>query len=80
MTVPAAQLRTYRDYFDDHTRREEVKQKYGFTAFRPKMSVIVGRTAGIDPVLYKQIRDGVADLEVVTYDDLLTKAKNLVFP
>jgi anti-anti-sigma factor len=74
----AAQLRTYRDYFDDKARRESVREKYGFTAFRPKLSVVIGRRAEIDPVAYKQIRDGTRDLEVVTYDDLLEKARKFM--
>jgi|SRR5215213_9240975 len=74
----AAQLRTYRDYFEDKERREAVKDKYGITAYRPRLAVIVGRATGIDDILYKQIKDDLQNLEIITYDDLIKRAKNFL--
>lgn len=74
----AAQLRTYRDYFDDKQRREAVRQRYGITAYRPKLAVVVGRATEADPILYKQIQGDLQNIEVITYDDLIKKAKNFL--
>jgi hypothetical protein len=52
----AAQLRTYHDYFDDRGRRDAIKERYGVTAYRPKLAVVVGRAATVDAVLYEQIQ------------------------
>lgn len=72
----SAQLRTYRDYFDDKEQRQRIKQRYGVTAYRPKLAVIVGKTPDIDDVLYKQIESDLQNIEVITYDDLVKRAKN----
>lgn len=74
----AAQLRTYRDYFDDRARREAVKKRYGITAYRPKLAVVIGRAADVDPTLYRQIQSDLQNIQVVTYDDLIEKAKNFM--
>ncbi|HKV36890.1 MAG TPA: Shedu anti-phage system protein SduA domain-containing protein [Pyrinomonadaceae bacterium] len=74
----AAQLRTYRDYFDDGRRREAVKRRYGITAYRPRLAVILGRAVEMDAVLYKQIQGDLLNIEVITYDDLIQRAKNFL--
>lgn len=74
----AAQLRTYHDYFDDKGRREAVKERYGITAYKPRLAVIVGRAAEVDSVLYRQIQGDLQNIEVITYDDLIKKAKNFL--
>lgn len=74
----AAQLRAYRDYFDDPAKREAVKNKYGISAFRPKLAVIIGRTPELDPILCKKIQSGLQDVDVVTYDDLIQRAKRFL--
>jgi anti-anti-sigma factor len=74
----AAQLRTYRDYFDDPQRRQAVKSRYGITAFRPRLAVVVGRKAELDEVMYKQIQDGLSNIEILTYDDLIERAKKFL--
>ena len=49
----SAQLKTYRDYFDDSNQRKAIRERYGITAFRPKLAVIVGKAAEVDDVTYK---------------------------
>jgi hypothetical protein len=71
----SAQLRKYRDYFDDEGNRMSVKKRYGVTAYRPRLAVIIGRAARCDETLYRQIQDGVKDIDIVTYDDLVRRAK-----
>ena len=71
----AAQLRRYRDYFDEPKHRTMVQQRYSIQAYRPRLAVIIGRAPNCDDILYKQIEDGVRDIEVITYDDLIKRAK-----
>jgi len=73
------QLHRYRDYFEDPWRREIVRQRYGITAYRPRLAVIVGRRPHCDPVLYRQIEDTTPTVQVVTYDDLLDRARHHEF-
>ena len=73
----SAQLRTYRDYFDDANQRKAIQERYGITAFRPKLAVIVGKAAEIDDVTYKQIQSS-QNIQVITYDDLVHRAKNFL--
>lgn len=70
-----AQLRTYRDYFEDRARREWTKRRYGVTAYRPKLTVVAGRRIELDPVVYRQVLDSASSVRVLTYDDLLVQAK-----
>jgi len=75
----SAQLRQYRDFFEDPHRRDSVLQRYGVTAYRPRLAVVVGKKAEIDDdILYKQIQDGISGVEVITYEDLLTRAKKFL--
>lgn len=75
----SAQLRQYRDYFEDPHRRDFVLKQYGITAYRPHLAVVVGRKVEIeDEILYKQIQDGTSSVEVITYEDLLTRAKKFL--
>ena len=78
ITEAAAQLRTYRDYFEDPQKRKLVKDRYGITAYRPKVAVIIGRSVPVDPVLYKQMQDGIGNVDVITYDELVKRAKNFL--
>jgi anti-sigma B factor antagonist len=73
-----AQLRTYRDYFEDRTNRERIFQQYGIKAYRPRLSVVIGRVPNLDPIEYRRIADGQRDVEILTYDDLLARAKRFL--
>jgi anti-sigma B factor antagonist len=74
----AAQLRTYGDYFEDKRSREEIQRRYGIKAYRPRMTVVIGRTSDIDPIEYRRIATAQSDLKVMTYDDLLTRARRFL--
>jgi anti-sigma B factor antagonist len=75
----SAQLRTYRDYFEDAKQRESVLKRLGITAYRPRLAVVVGNKVEIeDEILLKQIEDGTPGIEVITYDALLTRAKKFL--
>lgn len=75
----SAQLRRYRDYFEDPHRRDSVLEEYGITAYRPRLAVVVGKKVEIDDeILYKQMQDGISGIELITYEDLLTRAKKFL--
>jgi cold shock CspA family protein len=73
-----AQLRTYRDYFEDKNNRDRFRTKYGLEAFRPKMYVIIGRRGAIEPIEWRRIEDDLPMLNVKTYDDVLERAKHIL--
>jgi len=74
----AAQLRTYRDYFEDRSKRDGVFSRYGIKAYRPRLSVVIGRSPVVDPIEYRKIAEGQTDVKVLTYDDLLRRAKRFL--
>lgn len=74
-----AQVREYRDYFEDTNKRRLVEQKYGLTAYRPTVSVVIGRSPEITEEKLKQITDAAPkNFKIITYDQLLAKMRRLV--
>ena len=74
-----AQVREYRDYFEDPKYREAVKAKYGVTAYRPALCVAIGRTPRhVSEEKYRQILAGTAGIRLVTYDELQRKMRRMV--
>jgi cold shock CspA family protein len=70
-----AQLRNYRDYFEEKRNRERFRAKYGLDAFRPRMLVVIGRRGKMDPLEWRRLEGDLPELHVQTYDDLLDRAK-----
>jgi hypothetical protein len=71
-----AQLLTYRDWFEDPHNRAKLKDRVGIEIFRPHLSVVIGRRNEFASELERQrIAAEHADLELVTYDDILEFAK-----
>ncbi len=70
-----AQLREYSAYFDQQKYREKIYQKYGLSAFKPKMFVIIGRTATINPMIRKRIESDVPGINVKSYDEIIEQKK-----
>jgi len=69
-----AQLREYSAFFDDQSNRFAVQEKYGLTAYRPRLFVIIGRRAKADPLEVRRVYDDLPRrIEIRTYDDLLEK-------
>ncbi len=75
-----AQLRNYSLFFDDARNREVVKQKYGIVSYRPKLILLIGQHMGIvDPVERQRLRLDFSDVRIVTYDELIKKAKHRLY-
>lgn len=70
-----AQLRTYRDFFEEVANRDRFRARYGLDAFRPRLYVIIGRRGEVDPLQWRRIEGDVPALQVRTYDDILDRAK-----
>lgn len=75
-----AQVREYRDYFEDSQRRRLVADKYGLTAYRPSVAVIIGRTPEyLGEEKLKQILESTPGYtKIITYDQLLSRMRRLV--
>lgn len=70
-----AQLSKYSAYFEEEKYREKINQKYGLTAFKPKMFVIIGRNKTINPIDRKQIESMFPSLNVKSYDEIIERKK-----
>jgi hypothetical protein len=78
LTRALNQLRQYRNFFDDTERRREFHKLHGFQAFRPSMTVVIGRSSDYQSDVERiQIEDEYKNLRVLTYDDILRRAKRL---
>jgi len=67
-----AQLREYGDYFDSPANRRWFKEKYGITAFRPRLIVVAGKTYGAaDRALLERLRSSLDPIEIFSYDELI---------
>ena len=75
-----AQLREYRDYFENKKYRELIKKKYGITAYKPNVVAVIGRSpADVDEIKFRQISDSLPSyFKIITYDDLHEKMKIMV--
>ena len=72
----AAQLRNYRNYFDDTAKRKQFCAQHGFTCYKPNLYLVIGRSKDFNS--YIERRDcelDLSDVDVVTYDDLLKVAR-----
>ena len=74
------QLRTYAAYFEDPKNRDRLFHRYGIAAYRPRLAVLIGRSFLDEGPIRKQIENDIPGLTVITYDDLLAKAKQRSLP
>lgn len=75
-----AQVREYRDYFENPQNRQKVADRYGLTSYRPNVAIVIGMNKfGLSEEKQKQIFDAVPkDAKVLTYEELLTRMKRHV--
>lgn len=67
-----SQTRTYKTYFDDPNNRKWFEDKYGFKVHHPKRILIVGRRFDFSDDDWKEIISDYRDIEIMTYDDLVS--------
>lgn len=70
-----AQLRTYGDYFDDPRKCEQIFHRHGIKTYKPRLAVLLGRSFIDEGPIRKDIERDIPNLTVITYDDLLARAK-----
>lgn len=71
-----AQLLTYRDWFENSANRAQLKDRFGMEIFRPRLGVIMGTSHELELGTDRQeLASRQADVEVVTYDDVLKHAE-----
>jgi hypothetical protein len=71
-----SQLLEYRDWFEEKVNRENLAAKVKMEIFRPRLAVVVGRSADFECGIDRQkIAARTDDIEVCTYDDMVAYAK-----
>lgn len=71
-----AQLLRYRDWFESAENRQRLVPQFGMEVFRPRLAVVIGRSADfVDAIDRQRLASDNPDIEVVTYDDMLRYAK-----
>jgi glycine cleavage system H protein len=81
VTEAVSQLRTYARYFEEQANRAFIMESLGFTAFVPRVTLVVGRSIELDPTgnAARALADA-RPVEIVTYTDVLTRYRRLVDP
>jgi hypothetical protein len=75
----AAQLREYAAYFENPKYRRWVYERYGLKLYRPRLFALIGREPiGRDTEAVRRSMTCYTDIEVVTFDELLTIAKRRI--
>ena len=73
------QLRTYQRFFAERQNRDYVHQHLGFTAYDPRLVLIVGRMfETVDPVVRASVLNQIRPVELITYEDVLRRQKRLL--
>lgn len=79
LTKALAQLRAYRRFFDDSDNRRRFEQRYGLQAFRPELTVVIGRNASFQaPEHRAEVEAQLDGLRLLTYDDVIAYARERV--
>ena len=76
VTEARAQLLEYRDWFEERNNRERLKERLGMDIYRPHLGVVIGSSSEFRDALDRQkLMATLTDLEVVTYDDIASSAR-----
>jgi hypothetical protein len=72
-----AQLDYYRNWFDDRGDSAAFRDRFGFSTYRPRVVVVIGRTQSYeDDIQRAQLESGLPGwVSLKTYDDILLRAK-----
>lgn len=74
-----SQLRRYHRYFADSANRDYVHEQLGFTAYDPRLVLVVGRSLDFeDPAARADVIKRARPVELVTYEDVLRRQKRLL--
>jgi tetratricopeptide (TPR) repeat protein len=72
-----AQVKRYRDWFDDPANRRAFEQRFGLNGFRPRVVVVVGRASSFyAEVDRRRAEETLPDfVRLATYDDIVARAR-----
>jgi hypothetical protein len=71
-----SQLLEYRDWFEDKGNRKKLIGKVNMEIFRPRLAVVIGRSADFRCAFDRQkLAARTSDIDVVTYDDVVACAR-----
>lgn len=72
LTKAVAQLRQYANFFDSAENRRIFHQRYGLSAFRPQLGVVIGRSSQfVSPMERIEIEQQLGQVRLFTFDDLI---------
>ena len=66
------QLHDYRGYFNRPESAKELRERFGFAPANPKLAVLIGRRSSDEQDRLSPALDRFLDIEVLTYDDVLS--------
>lgn len=73
------QLKAYREYFDSEENRNFLQERYGFTTFKPKLSLVIGHSSNVaTPLVFRKVAAEHPNVSVITYDEVVAKAQRLL--
>jgi len=71
-----SQLLEYQDWFEDKGNRKKLTGKMNMEIFRPRLAVVIGRSADFRCAIDRQkLAARTPDIDVVTYDDIVNCAR-----
>lgn len=71
-----SQLLGYQDWFEDKGNRKKLTGKMNMEIFRPRLAVVIGRSADFRCAIDRQkLAARTPDIDVVTYDDIVNCAR-----
>ncbi len=66
-----AQVRQYREYFEDPRNREKLRSEHGILVHKPKTMVLIGASSETDREELSRIRAQQPDVAIMAYDEIL---------
>ncbi|MCP4677928.1 MAG: DUF4263 domain-containing protein [Deltaproteobacteria bacterium] len=76
ITEARAQLLEYRDWFEESSNRDKLKNRLGMEIYRPRLGVVIGSSTDFRTAFERQkLASTVQDIDIVTYDDIVKNAQ-----
>ena len=74
-----SQVSVYAEYFDDSANRKWFEKKYGFTVYKPRKYLVIGRRADFSSDEWQRIKARYSDFEIYTYDDIVDTVVSFLY-
>ena len=73
------QLRDYKEYFEHPGHAQKIHALLGHALKRPKLGVLIGQLANTDVDALEREQEYLADVKIVTYDEILEQQQSLLY-